>query len=245
MICSQVRLDQIPDIDIPHLFLGDSQDSEPTSLKSSINNINSPTSTKFSPQSPFTMRHTTSSFIQKHENRLCSKCKGTGHWRKNCTKSTSSSPSPSVRRKISPSQGKPTNMYKLSPKESDEDDNYHLFKAEKDELDKMADEKIENTTEFINLEPEQNHSGKPPENIKASTSKPKELEHPPRNSFYHQRAHGVRNLQGVIRCQRQRIFITKDECRLINMKRDLLMNEISFCTTIEDINGLKKKYNLK
>ena len=109
----------------------------------------------------------------------------------------------------------------------------------------MADEKNDSATELIDLESEQNHSGEPPQTTKASTSKPKELEEPSRNSFYHQRTRGVRKLQEEIRRQRQRIFIIKDECRLINMKRDLLMSEVNFCTTVEDIDDLKKKYNLK
>ena len=160
--------------------------------------------------------------------------------KKYCTKSSLSSPSQPIKEKSAPHK---ENMYQLPSNESDE--NYHLSKSEQKEIGKMANQKNDNNTEVVDLELEQNHSGEPPQTRKTSTSKPKEPEDPPRNPFYHQRARGIRKLQEEIRRQRQRIFSIKDECHLINMKQDLLMSEISFCSTVEDIDDLKNKYSLK
>ena len=121
---------------------------------------------------------------------------------------------------------------------SDEDDEqtYHISQSEKEAL--LGEDNDTNSMDYgeskdIVVVEEKTNSKTAKDHIDSAKS-----------SNQHHQPQTTSELDLELKRQKQKTQILKDELRVSHMKRDLLLSEITFCTTTTDINNLKKKYNL-
>ena len=136
---------------------------------------------------------------------------------------------------------------KASIRDSDEEDEqtFQISQVEKDEIDKLGDDNDDSTQDSMDFEDTPQDTNHEPHTHSKSTSKySKDNIDSTKSSHPHQRSQVFNNLEAELRRQKNKLHITRDELRVSTMKRELLLSEITYCSTTADIINLKKKYNL-